>query len=562
MTFVKNKYKTIFFILLFVKLNLAQVGYVGVNDEIYSYLDRMYVQGILDNYNSFELPKSRNTIKNYLVEIIKNYDRLTVLDQNKLTDFISEFELDLTKTLNKSESLYPNWKINYLFSDNEKYLYSYHDNKDNSFFVNFVGKLDYLHKSNYNANSINNSTIYRFGGKIRGTFHNKIGFEITATNGSFLGSKTLAQNFSSLKYNYKFNNTTTSKVGAAFFDETSAFLAFENKFLELKIGNDRKIIGHGFNKSILSNSPPRMEYLSLALKYNLLNFTFFHGKLLGNQSLIVDSLQGNFNKVSDKYLAYHRIGLNFSRNAHFGIGEMIIYANRNIDFSYLNPINFYKSAEHANQDRDNSFLFLDFINNTIEGLKIYSTILIDDIDFGKIGRGWYGNQSLISVGFYSALFYEIMPLDVEFQYTKIDPYVFTHRISDNNFTNKGFNLGSELSPNSSSSLLLLYFRPHYRINLTLGMRYTLHGANVLNSKGELVTNYGGNILVGHRPFDSEEVYFLQGDREVFREYILNVQYEPIKDWSILLNVKYLNNTLARSQSSKELFTTFSIITNL
>ncbi len=546
---------------LFPLMVSAQVGYVEVEDEIYVYLNRMQTIGIISNYNSFELPKTRKEIKNHLIEIITKYEKLDRIDQNKLADFMTEFEFDLVSTLNNSESLIPNLESNPLYSDKEKYIYSYHNTDGTSFFLNFIGKAYYLHLSDLENKVNSNSTLYRFGGNFRGTFYNKIGFEINTTNGSFIGNKDLAKSYSSLKYNYKFNRTTSSDLGDNYFDETSAYLAFDYDFLKLKIGNDRKLIGHGVNKVLLSDNAPRMDYLSLNLNYKSFNFSFFHGKLLGGQTVNSDPLQGNINLVNDKYLAYHRFGFNPSKHFNFGVGEIIIYSNRNIDFAYLIPFNFYKSAEHANQDRDNTFLFFDLQNNSIDKLKIYSTILIDDLDFGKIGKGWYGNQTLLSIGAYSSQFYNIVPLDIELQYVKIDPYVFTHRIYDNNFTNSNFNLGSVLEPNSSSTSLDFYYRPHYRVNISLGFSYTVHGANTYLDNADII-NYGGDIDLGHRVDDSEEVYFLQGENEILREYRFKTDIEPIKSWIFSMELNYSKNTLARSQHPQELFTTFSLYIKL
>lgn len=553
--------KKIFFIILIFSIFpvtiFAQARYVEVEDEIYTYLNRMQIIGVITNYNSFELPKTRKQIKNHLVEIISNYEKLDRIDQDKLADFIAEFEYDLALTLHKSESLIPDFNFNYIFSKKEKYVYSYHKYNGTSFFLNFIGKTDYLHLSDIENKTYSNSTLYRFGGIFSGTLFNKIGFEINTTNGSFFGNKDLAKSFSSLKYNYKFNRNTSSDLGDNFFDETSAYLTYDDEFINLKIGNDRKLIGHGINKVLLSNNAPRMNYISLNLNYKIFSFSFFHGKLLGMQTVNSDNVQGDINIVNDKYLAYHRFGFKPSRHFNFGIGEMIIYANRNIDFAYLNPFNFYKSAEHANQDRDNTFLFFDIQNNSFNKLKLYSTLLIDDIDFGKIGSGWYGNQTLLSIGAYSSQLYNLFPLDIELQYIKIDPYVFTHRIDDNNFTNSKFNLGSVLEPNSSSTSFNFYYRPHYRVNVNLGFSYTVHGANRLSGKNEII-NFGGDINLGHRVNDSEEVYFLKGEKEIFREYRLKAEIEPIKSWIFSLELNYSKKTLARSQYLQELFSTFSL----
>ncbi|MCB0753487.1 MAG: hypothetical protein KDC52_18590, partial [Ignavibacteriae bacterium] len=189
--------KLIKYILLFTLLPtimFAQVGYVPVEDEIYNYLNRMNTLGIIENYNSFEIPKTRKDISGYLIKIYKNREELDIIDLNKLSDFIIEFEYELCTTLEKSESLIPNWDFNYLLNAKDKFLYKYSDLNNTSLFVNFVGKLDYLNQSTDNKNQ--SSILYRFGGEIRGSLLDKVGFYVNTTNGSFSGDKDLARSFS------------------------------------------------------------------------------------------------------------------------------------------------------------------------------------------------------------------------------------------------------------------------------------------------------------------------------------------------------------------------------
>ena len=229
-----------------------------------------------------------------------------------------------------------------------------------------------------------------------------------------------------------------------------------------------------------------------------------------------------------------------------------------MDFSYLNPFNFYKSSEHLNQDRDNSMLFFDFYNKSIKGLKLFTTILLDDIDFGKIGTGWYGNKTLMNFGLYSNLLYKYLPVDFELQYIRIEPYVFSHRLPQNNFTNFNFNIGSTLQPNTGAAIIKLYYRPYYRINMSLSFMYAEHGANIYDDNKNLAVNYGGNILEGHRVGDSEKVYFLDGKREVFRKISLATTYEPKKNIILSLYANYSNNLLAASQFQEKVFINFAL----
>ncbi len=549
---IKLKYFIVSLMFLYSVNNLfAQIGYVPADDEIYLFLNRMQTLDIIEDYNSFEIPKTRKQIANYLFEIISRINELDKIDKLKLNDFVSEFEYDLFGSNKNSLSLFCKKNPKYILSDKEKYLYYFSDTNKTNIYINAL--LGFNSLNEYNSNENRNSFLYKFGGEIRGSLFNKIGFYAKVTNGSFGGNKNLITKFHSLKYNYKINNETGSKIGDNFFDETEAFFTLDYDYAKIKIGNDRNIIGYGAHKIFLSNNAPRMDYLALNLEYESLQFTFMHGKLLGLKFHKFDNSLKNYTEVFDKYFVYHRLQISPFKNFVFGLGEMLIYANRNMDFSYLNPFNFYKSAEHLNQDRDNSMMFLDFQNNSFPRLKLYATLLLDDLDFGKIGTGWYGNKTLWNVGIYSNLLYKYLPLDFELQYIRIEPYVFTHRIASNNFTSLNYSLGATLPPNSSNVIFNIYYRPYYRINMNLKFIYSKHAGNLYNANGNLIKNYGGNISDGHRLGDSEKIHFLEGIKETTRIISFFTDYEPKKNIILSLNANYTNKLLSTSQFNERLF---------
>jgi hypothetical protein len=129
---------------------------------------------------------------------------------------------------------------------------------------------------------------------------------------------------------------------------------------------------------------------------------------------------------------------------------------------------------------------------------------------------------------------------------RIDPYVYTHRIADNNYTSQGFQLSSPYQPNSSLFDIGLNYYPHYRLNVKFNFLYSKHGANLLDEKGELKINYGGDIDYGIRSGDPQYVSFLQGAPEYFRRYTLSARFEPVNNYFLLLDLVYTNNSLQGS----------------
>lgn len=369
-------------------------------------------------------------------------------------------------------------------------------------------------------------------------------------NGKFWGEKSIARSINELKFNYKFNVDPNVGVTATdYFDNTEGYFTADYDLVRFKLGRDQKQIGYGQFKNILDVNTPQFDYFSFDINYKFFSFSYFHGKLLGVTSSRIDSIQGKINSVDSKYIGYHRLGFNISRDFSIGAGEMIVYANRPIDLSYLNPFNFYKGIEHSNQDRDNSMLFLDFTNNSIKGIKFFGSVLIDDIDFSKIGTGWYGNQILYNFYLFSTILYDIAPLDLKFQYMRIEPYVYTHRIFDNNYSNLGYSLVSPVEPNSEIFYFGLSYFPYYRLGLNVDLTYSIHGANELNNDGTIHKNVGGDQNIGFRNFDDTKAYFLDGVREYLRSITFSAVFEPVKNYFISAKLTYENSDFRNSSGN-------------
>ncbi len=540
------------FVVVFSVSLFAQDDYVSIDNQVYNFLQRMEALHIIKGYNSFEIPKPRKDIAGFIKQVITNRDKLDAIDKKILKDLEVEFEFDLYGTLHNQQKMIGGGGYD-LFSQDGKYLYFYNDPHKASFFVNLLGQGQVITQNDFQNKSNLGSAVGVIGGEIRGTFLDHFGFSLSGTDGLVKGNKEVARLRTDIRDNFKFNLDTA----AAFFDETTGYLTADYDMFRLKFGTDKMRIGYGPMRSILDDNAPPFTYLSFNIHYKFFDFSYFHGKLLGETEFQPDSINGGLNYVHEKYIGYHRIGFDLTDAVNFGVGEMVIYGDRGLDLSYLNPFAFYKSVEHANQDRDNSFLFFDFTNKSIEGLKIYSTLLIDDIDFSKLGTGWYGNETLFDLGIFSSNLYKIIPADIKLELTTIDPYVHTHRTGNTNFTNLGYDLGSGLKPNSVLMLGEIDYRLSYRLSINGRFQYIIHGANPVLTDGTII-NVGGDEALGHRTFDSNVARLLDGDLEYSRITSLLITYEPVKQYFITLNLTYLNESLQNSVRANQLQSFFTV----
>ncbi len=542
--FISKKIILLFF--TFTSLLFAQAEYVFVDNPVYDFLNRMETLKLIEHYNPFELPKSRGEIGKFLKEVIKNEEKLDEIDKKILEDLKVEFEYEVFGTLNSSEVIIGEGSYN-LFSQNEKYLFLYNDENRANIFINLISQGEIINRNNSSVDINSSSSLGFYGGEIRGTILNKFGLFLRGYQGQVFGNKETARLKKEVNYNFKYN----LEPGEGYFDETYGYMSADFDLLKLKFGRDRLMIGHGKLKPLIADNSPMFDYLSLNINYDFLNFSFFHGKLLGNSSFFPDIISGGENIIEEKYIGYHRLGFDFSPSLSLGAGEMIIYGERGIDLSYLNPFTFYKSVEHSNQDRDNAMLFFDINIKPVCGLKLFTTLLIDDISLGKIGSNWYGNQTMLHAGIFSSNLYKLIPVDISLEYIRVEPYTFTHRLSRNNFTHNGFNIGEDLHPNSELFFTQINYRFNHRLSCSAFFNFMIHSANPLNEDGTVKENVGGNINLGHRVSDSESVNFLDGDIEYLRRFSFEVLFEPFNQINFSLMINYINNSLQNSVKYKE-----------
>jgi len=87
--------KYFFIVIILIQIPLfSQTEYVRVNNPVYTFLERMETLQLIENYNSFEVPKTRKIIASYLKEVMNNENKLDYTDKNILEDLKTELNLN------------------------------------------------------------------------------------------------------------------------------------------------------------------------------------------------------------------------------------------------------------------------------------------------------------------------------------------------------------------------------------------------------------------------------------------------------------------------------------
>jgi hypothetical protein len=511
---------------------------------VYDFLDRLGVRGVLPTFSAAVVPFSRREVADYLRQAAGRDSLLSAAEKAYLKKFMREFAHDLGLPDDRYQVIGPHASFREFIggagSDREKYLYAYTDSSA-SVYVEFLGSYEYrpVWGDSYGDTRVSLGTI---GGRIRGTALDKFGYFLQATNGQIWGDRALALADPRLAGNVKFND-----LGSPYFDYTEAYIKLQLGWFDIQFGRESRTVGVGYTeKTVLSGIAPAFDFLGFSARYRSFRFDYFHGTLV-QDSVFFEGLPVTAPEGARKYLSLHRFKFSLFSTANVGLGEMVIYQRVAPEFAYLNPINFYKSAEHSLGDQDNAFIFFDLEVFPWENLKAYGSWVIDDIDFGKMGTGWWGNQFAWHAGAITTDPAGLRDIDALVEYTRIEPYTYSNRLAGNDYTHSNIPLGARLRPNSDAWAFELRYRPSERWRLAVVYAHERHGNNVVEGDSVL-RNVGGDVKQGHRPWDAPEVTFLDGIRETGDRLLARVDFEPVTNIFLLGAAEYRWTNLAGLRS--------------
>ncbi len=527
--------------LLLLSTSYSQVENVPIDDPVYTFLRRMDAKGILPKYHDTFLTLPRIEVSKYLDILNEHRNRLTTTEKELLDMYRAEFSLDYgldkaPRTILLDDSTTITKRIGDLFSSKEKFIYAYRDSSV-SFYGNFIFSLN-MTSANGTSHAPTSYEMGIFGGRVHGTIGSSFGYYLQVTNGLLYGDKTYALGMDpQLQANYKIHEANSNS-----FDETEGYLQYHNNWLTVQVGREQLLWGTAVDpeeKLYLSSDAAPFDFIRMNAQYGIFSFAYIHGWLQGMRTFVYNAYADMYDEsVEPKYIAAHEINLSFPGVLDFGANEMIIYSRPSPELAYLNPVNFFKSVEHSLQDRDNALLTFDVKTHFLDPVQIFGSILIDDMDFSKLGTKYWGNLFAYQIGGYYIEPFKIPDADLLIQYTLIDPYVFSHHIPVNSYTNKELTLGYPMEPNSDRWVTHAGYWLSRDVYIQGGYIRERHGANIVDSNGILITNVGGDILFGHRAGDGIEKEFLGGIRTIADRFQAKLVYQIVRNIFCELQFEY------------------------
>ncbi len=520
-TTMKTIKRTRYSILLFLSLSktalFSQSVNVPLDHWVYEFVDRMQIRGYIQNGMTSSRPFSRENIAIMLAEVDKRMEsneiQLSMTETAIFEQLKGEFAEELkSQNITAQERYY------------ERHMIKWHE-ENNQVNIDFLfnQSIDFKSGNQYeNREKISQTTV---GTIARGQFEDRLGFYLLVKNTLIKGKDIDQENFDPAR-----GVPITISGKNAYTDDASAYFIWSFPRFHLELGRDQAQWGPGYRGQLMiSANNPYFDMFKINVQFKRFTFTYFHGKLnIG---------------TSSKFIAAHRLELRLSPRFIVSGNESVIYGNRNVEPMYINPLMLYHIAEHHLGDRDNKTMGLDIIAFPRINHQLYFELFIDDFTTAENPWTYYGNKFAFLTGWHWINPFRVKDTNFHFEYTRIEPFVYTHKENINIYTNYDQSIGHWLGPNADD----LFFKIDYLMKRDLKFAFIT----------ERIRHGEGDINTPHQDSMGTRKKFLSGITEttwnlgiemryqIFRDGFLSCSYYhlDIKNNSHILNQQATNNNI-------------------
>jgi hypothetical protein len=192
----------------------------------------------------------------------------------------------------------------------------------------------------------------------------------------------------------------------------------------------------------------------------------------------------------------HHLDLQVTRRLQLGVFEGVMFSRPNgFDFSYLNPVIFYRSVEHQNQSTDNSVVGLDAKWEPARSLQLYGQFLLDEFKLSEIraGNQWWANKWGYQAGLHYLNVGGVQNLDLQLEYNRVRPFTYSHWDSAANYTHYNQPLAHPLGANFSEIIGIVRYQPMPRLRAEAKLISYRQG------RDSTARSFGSNIFLPYGP---------------------------------------------------------------
>lgn len=435
----------------------------------YPFLERLEAKGVISGYELRVRPLPRAAVADLVLQALTNAaqkpKRLTASDRRLLEQLASDL-CDELSGHPLMTALPP-----------EPHFYS-HREADAVFHFDLTAQQAILSNRRTDSSELLSETT--LGGQLRGSLSRSVAFFAEVRNTLTRGEE---RDLDQENYDPSHGEPITTSGENVYRDRATAYFVYDKSRIRLEAGKDEFDWGPFYGQgAALSLSAPPAELLRFAVRTQPFKFTYMHAWLRS--------------PLGPKYLAAHRLDVKPMSGLYLGLAETVVYAGRDVELAYLNPLMLYHVAEHHLGDRDNNNLSVDAVFTRIPTVTLSAEWYIDDMTSTQSWRNYFGNKFAWSVGGLWADALMLPDLDLRLRYTKISPFVYSHWDSSNIYTHYDKIIGNPLGPNADEWSFQLGRQFGRDFRLELFHRRIRKGAGAADTVTRPITGDRKDFLAG------------------------------------------------------------------
>jgi hypothetical protein len=533
---------------------IAQTVEVPLTHWSYDFIERLHTRGLIDSPILSTRPLTRLDMAKMIIEVA-NDPLLDEMERERISFLLFEWREEVEALGNRNDLAIRaaaqavfnrrrlQWLPDFVYR-NARNLFSFRSG-DMRAYVDPILYYDWMFNDTDTLSRQDRVYQAASGFSVWGTLGSRIGFFLDARDTREWGTRTYPRG---ARITWERFGHASGYGTHVYHDETVGYLFLNIPYVEVELGKNNNRWGPGRTGALaLSDYATSYDQIKLSAKFWKARFTYVHGFLrqyppLTDREYMVNGVTRKI--FSNKFLAAHRLEVRPWRWLQVGLHETVIYGERNVELAYLNPINFYRSAEHFLGDRDNAMMGMDVELRPRRDVRLYAELLLDDFSVSRIGDDWYGNKTAWLAGAHLTNPLHIARSDFRFEYVRLEPYLYTHTFPINVYKNYGSELGHWAGPNSD----VLYGEFLYWLNLRwqfkLQATHYRHGANPADR------NIGGDIDRAFVPGDPQTVKFLDGIKEQRTTLGVQASYEFVRSLAARAAVQHTRFLNAPSSAGR------------
>ena len=462
----------------------AQSTNATLNEDYYHWIDRYEIKSgrIVSGFFTSVKPYKRDVIAKYLDTLSLNESIFTSRSDQYNREFLRNDSWEWSRS-ETSTSKKPFLKELYKKKSDLVYI-------DKPEFDLHVNPVLYLSVGSDNRRDVP-TTINTRGLEIRGMIDRKVGFyTFLGENQSVLPLYVQEEVDRNRVVPHEGYWKTFKDNGVDFF-QARAYIDFNiSKHIYMQFGNDRTFIGNGYRSLIFSDYSPPTLFLRANVRVWKLNYMYQLNRMAA------DARTSGNQRYPEKFAAFHHLTFNIGKKFNLGVFESVVFSpqdsvnNNSFDYSYLNPVIFFRAIEQQYGSSDNALLGLDFKWNMLKGVSMYGQLVLDEFKLDEVmaGDGWWANKYSMQLGLKYIDAFGVSNLDLHAEFNAVRPYTYSHYSQYGSYSNYRQSLAHPLGANFNEWVGIIRYQPIPKLNLIAKTFFANPG------RDDVDQNWGGDIL--------------------------------------------------------------------